>query len=102
MTEHRQRFSQTRKLVKGRAHLGGDFSRFGGRAKQLFTLLEMAIAQRFHTAQGANEMAFRRLLSDRQQRVRRTAECGDYNRRLTVETAFDDRSGTLDRFCITD
>src|SRR3954470_756060 len=56
----------------------------------------MPRAKLFHAAQRPNEMTLRRLLSNGDERVRRSTKRGDNNRRLTLEPAGDNVSGACD------
>ena len=102
VTEHGERLGQARQLVEARAHLRRHFGRFAGGAKEFFALLEMAVPKRLYPAQRADEMTLRRLLSDRQQRIRRSGKGRHDDRGLSIEAAFDDFGGALNRLRIAD
>src|SRR5258707_8598972 len=62
----------------------------------------MAVPKSLDTAQCADQMTLRRLFSNCQQGVRRSAERRDDHGGLSRETTLDDFRGALDRFRIAD
>jgi hypothetical protein len=62
----------------------------------------MAVAKSLDTAQRADQMTLRRLLSNCQQRVRRSTKGRDDDGGLPRKTTLDDFRGALDRLRIAD
>src|SRR2546423_12982080 len=97
VAENGQRFGEARQLVEGSAHLAGNFRCLAGSSKQLLALLEMPVPQRLDASQRTDQMAFRRLFTDCEKRICRSAKRRNDDCGLSCQTPFDDRGRALDR-----
>ena len=102
MSQYRQGFRESSELVEYRAEIAGDIVGNRSCAEQLLAFGEVPVAEILHATQGTDQMALRRLLSNREERVRRSTQCRhDYDRSL-LEPPFNNRCGALDCLRVAD
>ncbi len=102
MPERGQRFSEMRELVEHRAQFRCNIERFAVRAQKRFAFVKMSVTQRFNSAQRADQMSLRRLFSDCEQCIGRSAKRRHDDDWITIEPALHDLRGTLDRGRVAD
>src|SRR6266540_842692 len=89
-------------LVEDRAQITSHVALGWCSAEELLAFLQVAVAQRFHSAERTDQVALGRLLANGKESIGSSAEGGHNDYRPSLQAALDDISGASDCRRITD